>query len=371
MEPPPVVSLDLTPPPRRCPQCHRCTAFLTTHSTTLLRTVLCFLLLFLLLSTAIVFYALWFALPSCGMSNVPSTPLPLPFILRGFGPPLPNLFTHFHTVKTVLQQPTQTLQEGWDRLQHTKQSWHTLGWLTQDYTDALRHLVFFTTPASLRKRRKARAVRSLQLYELEDTAGKDPTTQHTAQDHADDATAYLNKWSTRKLINYFRKRLNQVEQVESTTTTTTRLPPTLRQWLHRAKQVKDKKKLMLWVHRIKVADVCLQDMPWWSLPLVNPDGNGRGVRCVNCFVVALFGGTVWMMLYILLVLCWYCVGTGVGTVLLLSCGYSLVDPLLILCLPIALLFENQHTTNITLESRTHPPSISCCIFRSFRPLAES
>ena len=113
------------------------------------------------------------------MSNVPATPLPLPFVLGGFGLPLPNLVTNFQTVKTVLQQPTQTLQKGWDRLQHTKHSWHTLGWLTQDYADALRHLVFFTTPSALLKRRKARAVRSLQLYEQEDSAGKKPTTKHT------------------------------------------------------------------------------------------------------------------------------------------------------------------------------------------------
>jgi hypothetical protein len=230
---------------------------------------------------ATVFYSITFTLPSCGL-DVPTAPVPFRLAFGGFG--LPSMATNFFTVNAFTKKGLQdTVEEGWNTLQYTKRSWETLTWLSEDAADALHHLVFFTSTSSVKSRRKARAVSSLQLYY--DGDEYQPMKEEDKEDKDKDPRYdTYKKWSSRKLMNYLRKRLNQIEGVGKKTSSTnwsfmdyfTTAPPSNEKkkhtnrnqkmkykWLDKYKRMNDRRDLIDTVLKIQIADECLNVMPWW------------------------------------------------------------------------------------------------------------
>ena len=264
-----------------------------------------------LLAGTVFLYALSFSLPACGL-QVPTSPIPFRFAFGGgFNSYFPSILTSLVTFNSFRPEfntddPTYTsfVTKGWNSLQHTQRSWTTANWLSGDLLDASHHLLFFSSTHDILVRRKARAVASLQLYKQSDT--------HTTHDPENELATTplhrtLTKWSSRKLTNYLRKRLNQIEQVEVSPPSSSFFfaagaggaAASSHDWLQKYKKMNDRKKLIATVWRIQTADVCLKQMPWWSLPTANPEQEeGRSFRILIVWgttVIGFLGCAIFMV----------------------------------------------------------------------------
>ena len=215
------------------------------------------------------FYALTFTLPSCGL-NVHVTPIPFSFATSGISSYISDI-----TFAAVLQSKTYSdLQdEGYKSIKASRSSIETVEWLGKDFLDATHHLLFFSNPKDILARRKRRAVESLPLKTIDDLEI--------------DILPKFKKWSNRKVTNSYRKILYQVERNTK--------PP---KWLKQFKHETERKKMLQYMTTISMAEQCLSNMPWWSLPTNNPDGSGRNIRILLVWgttVIAFLGVGIFMV----------------------------------------------------------------------------